>query len=53
MRRSIVFSKASQSTVSANPEKSPLEVVSGEEGAVTDKTRGKKYLEGIKKNIRM
>ena len=52
-KRQIVFSKASQSTVSANPEKSPLEVVSGEEGAVTDKTQGLKYLEGIKKTIRM
>lgn len=48
-KRQIVFSKASLSTVSATPEKSPLEVVSGEEGAVTDKTRGKNIWRESKK----
>ena len=52
-KRQIVFSEASKLDASVKPQKSFLEVVSGEERAVTDKTQGLKYLEGIKKNIRM
>lgn len=52
-KRQIVFDKASKSDVSGKPRRSPLEIVSGEGRAVTDKTHGSKYLAEIKKNIRM
>ena len=52
-KRRLVFNEPSNPSNSRKQQASHLKPVSEKESAVADKTQGKKYLEGIKKNIRM
>ncbi len=52
-KRRLVFNEPSNPSNSRKQQASHLKPVSEKESTVADKTQGLKYLEGIKKNIRM